>query len=87
MNTAEQLRGDILTVLLAYRIHQQEPTTIIMTKVMQCCERLLIKTYDAVMIETYCQIIKGIRARRYVDVKMMLHMTETNYYKVYMNVQ
>lgn len=83
MTTAEQLKSDILTLLLANRVHQHEPSTFKMAKIKDCCQMLLERTDDEIMIQTYCQIIRGIYDRRFVDITMMLHITETNFAKVY----
>ena len=88
MTTTEenQIRSDLLTLLICYRMHLHEPATLRMAKVKDCCQLLLERTDNKTMIESYCQIIRGIYDRRFVDVTMILNATENNYAKVYMNV-
>lgn len=83
MTTAEQIKSDTLTLLLAYRIHQALPTTARMMKVRQCCERLMEKTDDELMLKAYCKLIRSIYAHDFTAALVWLHITETNYAKVY----
>jgi len=85
MTESEQTRADTLTLLLAYRINKHLPATLLMKKIRQCCEILLGRTHELVMINAYRKIISAIYDRRFAEVTIMLHMTEDNYRKVYLS--
>lgn len=84
MSEAAQLRSDTLTLLLSYRINQHLPATRIMKRIRECCQILIGRTTDAIMINAYRKIIQAIYACQYAEVVIMMHVAEDNYYRNYL---